>query len=366
MTLPAPDQRSFGGLAAPPVGYSSYFPNPPEPTRNPGAPITAFLNMNLEILRASNTFRNLLADGREVRGRSFSEFIAPVQAPGLQRLQSDLRDERSRREPTFLPGIFPDEQEQNAVQNHDVEDVETLSQGYDDHRREAYTFLLPNGRTEQIQIRVRLARTSTFFATVVLYRTTPQQLPSATSAFARRQSLDPYGAMAPQHSPTHSNFGQHPGPQSPYSTSAPGSPFSTLSQALMTTLPPTSSSIPTSYSTAPSTMRTDQGYFGRAPSALMSMYPPPPPPQSRPHSSESHSSAALERRRPGVEALQGGIQLPPIERSGPTTPITSQFFEQQQQQAGAMRHTPSDRSAEGDEEDSRKRRRLNIKEIIEK
>jgi hypothetical protein len=362
ITLPAPDPRGMGGIASPVTSFGSYYQPPPEPTRTPGPLLTAFLNMDLRILKASDAFRTLLAEGSDVRGRQLSEFLSNQHEPSLQRLQSDLRDERTRRDPTFLPGIFPDQQEQNAVQNHDVEDVEILSHGFDD-RGDTYTFVLPNGRTEQIQVRIRLARTTIFFATIMLYRRVPQA-PLATSAFARRQSIDHYSAMAPQPSPTHSSF-QHTGPPSPYATSAPGSPFSTMHAVLMTTLPPTSSSISAAYGTSPVGLRSDQGYFTRMPSNLApspGMYPPPPPPPglTRSHSaiSDSRPNTARERRRP--EALTGNYHLPPIISSAPTTPV-NQYFEHQP--GSARRRTPT--QAE-EEEDTRKRRRLNIKEIIDR
>jgi hypothetical protein len=383
LPLPAPDARGFGApIPGQITPYGSYYQAAPEPTRTPGPLLTAFLNMDLRILKASDAFRALFADGGDVRNRHISEFVAGQHEPALQRLQSDLRDERTRREPTFLPGIFPGAQEQDAVQSYDVEDVEALSHPYDD-RSDLYTFVLANGRTEQIQVRVRLARTSTFFATIMLYRVAPQA-PYARSAFAmRRQSLDPYSAMAPQASPTQMTFG-HTGPPSPYATSTPGSPFSSLPTALMTTLPPVSSSISTNYSTSPAGVRPEQGsYFPRlGPSSLATasvpgMYPPPPPPPlSRPQSTASDSRPGTARERHRPEPLSGGgsFQLPPI--SAPTTPITSQFFEQsqpgsagqQQPQApgsvgSTRRRTPT---ADEDEEDSRKRRRLNITEIIEK
>ncbi|KAF2422379.1 hypothetical protein EJ08DRAFT_664850 [Tothia fuscella] len=366
MTLPAPDRRGLQAISGPSTGYSSYYPPPPlpEPARTPGPAITAFLNMDLQILRASDSFIALFHDGRDLRGRHLSDFVAATQQPNLQRMQFDLRDERTRREPTFLPGIFPGEQEQNVIQNHDVEDVDMLSHGYDDHRRETYTFILPGGRTEQIQIRLRLARTSTFFATLVLYRMASQIAP-ATSAFSRRQSLDPFSAMGAQPSPTHSTISQ-----SSYTASAPVSPFSTLPQALMTTLPPTSSSMSSTYGTSPAGGPSSQGYFTCAPPTMMGMYPPPPPlsrPPSQPAESYAQSQISQhqgrERRRP-EPLLQGSIQLPPITSSAPTTPITSHRFEQQQH-GTSMRPSQVVRTATEDEEDTRKRRRLNIKEIID-
>ncbi|KAF2401326.1 hypothetical protein EJ06DRAFT_387423 [Trichodelitschia bisporula] len=116
--------RSYAQLE-PPIGEAgSYYTQGLETSSPPPPPLVAYLNLNLRILKANDTFRDLLADGRDVRGRMLSDFMASGHDEALQRLQSELRDERSRREPTFLPSIFPDEQEQNAVQGLDEWDLE--------------------------------------------------------------------------------------------------------------------------------------------------------------------------------------------------------------------------------------------------
>ncbi|QDS74279.1 hypothetical protein FKW77_003415 [Venturia effusa] len=351
--------------------YQQHYQAGPESHKVGGAPLTAFLNMDLRILKASNEIRRLFADGGDIRGRPLSDFIGLQHQQALQRIQSDLRDERSSREPSFLPGIFPEQQEQESVAGMDVEAAESVSQGYSE-RRETFSFRMASGRTEQLHLRLRLAKTRTFFATLILQRQPmqPHSMPQ----------LSPYGRPGgylpmPQPSPTQMAFPQH-GPPSPYNAnnSAPSSPFSTLHTALITTLPP-SSSHSTSYSYAPSQARADPGFLSvRHPtSAVAGMYPPPPPSSSRPPSAfpESRPNTARERHRP---APLGSLQLPPIVNSAPTTPMTSDFFHQQQIGSSSeprpqfsLRPSPENRpSSDDDEEDQRKRRRLDIKQIIER
>jgi hypothetical protein len=108
------------------------------------------------------------------------------------------------------------------------------------------------------------------------------------------------------------------------------------------------------------------GYFPRQATGVAgrggaSMQPPPQPGLPRPNT-------ARELRRP--EPLSG-LQLPPlVSSSAPTTPLGSQFFEQQQgssSQPGSARRESTDRPDETESEAAnRKRRRLNIGEIIEK
>lgn len=359
-----------GPLMADPRYQQHYQPGP-ESYRNTGPPLTAFLNMNLRILKASNELRRLFADGGDIRGRPLSDFIGPQHQQALQRIQSDLRDERTSRAPAFLPGIFPEQQEQDAVASVDVEAADSVSQGYSE-RRDTFSFRIASGRTEYLHARIRLARTETFFATLILQRQQMQPQP------APQQS--PYGRPGgylpmPQPSPTQMGFPQH-GPPSPYNTnnSAPGSPFSTLHTALITTLPP-SSSHPTSYSYAPSQARADQGFFpARYPASTgAGMYPPPPPAMSRPPSASSESRPNTAREQQGPAPL-GNLQLPPIVSSSPTTPMTSDFFNHQQissssepRRQSPLRRSPEHRpSSDDDEEDQRKRRRLDITQIIER
>lgn len=351
--------------------YQQYYQPGPESYRNTEPPLTAFLNMDLRVLKASNELRRLFADGGDIRGRPLSDFIGPQHQQALQRIQSDLRDERTSREPTFLPGIFPEQQEQESVAGMDVEAAESVSQGYSE-RRDTFSFRMANGRTEHLHVRLRLAKTRTFFATLILQRQQmqPQPIPQQ-SAYGRPGVY----LSIPQPSPTQMGFPQH-GPPSPYNTnnSAPGSPFSTLHTALITTLPP-SSSHSTLYSYAPSQARSDQGFFSvRHPtSAAAGMYPPPPPALSRPPSALSNSrpNTARERQRP---APLGNLQLPPIVSSAPTTPMTSDFFHHQQvapssepRRQSPLRRSPEHRpSSDDDEEDQRKRRRLDITNIIDR
>jgi hypothetical protein len=202
-----------------------------------------------------------------------------------------------------------------------------------------YTFRTANRTTEQFQVRIRLARTTTFIATMVLYRLAPPPPAIAPSPFAR----GPQYAMPDPSSPA----------RSPYHVSNPGSPFSTLPTALMTTLPPPSS-IP-----APSYGYGEQpGYFPRA-----GMQPPPPPPSAQyaPQPRSRPSTATGHRRsRAGTGS---SVQLPPIVSSAPTTPLG----ESTAGPSSARRRTPERQGgSDGDEEDGRKRRRLNIQDIVEK
>jgi hypothetical protein len=219
-----------------PSGEYAYSPPAPEPVRPSAFPLKAFLSVDLRILKASKGFSTLLADGVDIRDRQLFDFVASQHHPALRRLQNDLRNERSKREPSFLPAIFPEAKEQDAVQIYDVENAEMLGYGYDD-RSDIYTFLLAGGLTEQSRVRVRLTRTSTFFATMILQRLDPPQ-PSLQQTQTRSYTVAP-----PRSNPTPMSC-QPPSPSLPFKSSVSNSTFWTPSTAGTTSLPPIFSSTP--------------------------------------------------------------------------------------------------------------------------
>jgi hypothetical protein len=350
-----------------------YYPPTPDLTwRN--EPYVAFLNLDLRILKATDQLRSLLADRGDVRGRALEEFVDNRHMDALHRLQNELREERTQREPTFLPGIFPGEQEQQAVQQLNENDVDRITQGYTD-RSDTWSFLVAHGRLEMFHCRIRLARTSIFFATLSLQRVAVPSTHAQISGYPmRRQSIDMAASLQTHPSGPHGrdSIGYAPaGPSSPFAQSAPSSPFSTLPQHLITTLPTAAGSALSTLGPSPLMQDLVGGYFPRQAAIAAgrggaSMQPPPQPGLQAPR-----PNTAREPRRP--EPLSG-LQLPPLlSSSAPTTPLGNQFFEQQMQQQGSTsqpgsaRRGSTDRPDDPDsEETNRKRRRLNIGEIIEK
>ena len=343
-----------------------FYPARSEPATGPPA-IIAFLNLDLQILRCNEAFALLFGGGTDPSGRLLSYYIDRQHEAAVQRLQNALREERSRREPTFLPGIFPD-QEQQAVQSIDYNDIDRITQGYDE-RHESWQFVLPDGRREQLTSRISLARTSIYFAVIIMHRVA-QPSTAQRTPFARPTSIElpaPVPTVPSSISPRAFTF-QQPGPSSPFAPSSPTSPFATF-PTLGTTLPPSAGSITSPYASG-TPSRPETSYFGRA-----SQHPPMPteltptsqPSTSRPRSTtmETHN-APREPHRP--QSLQV-YQRHPI-GSAPTTPLGSQFERGPTSQAEASTaQTPERREeAESPEESARKRRRtgMDIKDVLEK
>jgi hypothetical protein len=358
-------------------------------------PLLAFLNLELKILVARESFRATLADGDSLQDRALEDMVDPRHREAVRDLQTSLRQERTQRDPSALPpisfGVSRGGPEYQAVERLTERDVHNITHGSAD-RTDTWTFLLPNGRPETFRVRLRLGRTHLFFAVLEL-----QPLSSASSQSSRYTgrpspidlSSTHYGAG---HGPRESIY-THPGPPSPFGRSAPSPPFPSLSGHLITSLPPV----------APSTMHSSGhgsgspgrdgmfgggGYFshqhGSSTSAphQSSMHPP-----LQPSSAPRAPSTRENRRRP--EPLTH-VQLPPLVTSAPTTPIGGVFMDvhgshsshtssQHHVTTPGMTSTPrsqghsisrrgsgGDRGDDTDEESNRnKRRRLNIDEIIE-
>lgn len=343
-----------------------FYPARSEPSTDRPA-IIAFLNLDLQILRCNEAFALFFGGGNNPRGRLLSDFIDRRHEAAVQRLQNELREERSRREPTFLPSIFPDH-EQQAVQSIDYGDVDRITQGYDE-RHESWQFVLPDGRREQLMSRISLARTSIYFAVIIMHRIT-QPSPSQGTAFARPTSLElpaPVPTVPSSISPRAFTFHQT-GPPSPFAPSSPASPFASF-QTMGTTLPPSTGSITSTYP-AGTPSRSETSYFGRSSQHhLMSteLTPTSQPSTSRSRSTtmEAHTSPR-ERRRP--QSLQVYPRHPI--GSAPTTPLGSQFERRPTSQAEASStQTPERREeVESPEESARKRRRtgMDIKDVLDK
>jgi hypothetical protein len=368
-------------------------------------PLIAYINLDLRILRISEQFRLLFIDRGDPRGRTLDEFVDSAQHDTLQHLQTDLREERSRREPSFLPGIFPSEQEQRAVNEVDDSEVDRVTAGAVD-RHNTWGMLISGGRIETFFCRIRLARTTTFFAVLTMQRMNTASPTSAAGGgyMPRSQPVDmmplmPASVAGPaQFAPT--------GPPSQFVRSAPSSPpYGNMSHQLGGPHPPASQMpLPGGYGTLSpgrEQLQPNSPYFPPPRQHL----PPPAQQTMQPPSSrdqQHQQQQQQQRRRP--EPLSSVLLPPLLSTSAPTTPIGAQFASTSvapgsaggapgsatsavsatssslYAPGGGAPHEPgsaglgSRRSygsggpagEDSDGESSRKKRRLNIGEIIEK
>lgn len=372
-------ERGYGaGLSLPPPPHSAG----PDVTsfRLPGRIdqelYVAYLSMELNLLNVTGPLRRIVGGPQDLSSLSLLDVVDARHYAEIRSLQTQLREERQRTDPNLLPPLS--DASHAAVQTLDERDVDRVTDSFRE-RESQWLFHFPAGRSEQFTITISLAKTTTFFIALVLQRppgvTQPypaiRNQPSDTAAPVSTHPLFP-----PDTRPA--KFGAPGGPSSPYHRpSEPGSPFSTLPQALSTSLPPIQTGYPAS---SPSREQQYGGYFGRQPapttdSSRATMQPPPQPPTL------PRAASVRETRRP---APLSNLNLPPLrQHSAPSTPNNPEAsFETNRYNSlndppgssSSAAHEPGssrsqrrrsvDRAEDVEDEASRKRRRLDIGDLI--
>ncbi|KAF2842247.1 hypothetical protein M501DRAFT_988493 [Patellaria atrata CBS 101060] len=331
-----------------------------------------FLNLDLVILRWSPALTTLLRLDRRIgRDKNLGDLIDEQHRESLQILRNDLREERDRKEPSYMAPIFgPNEEE--AVRSIDEEAIAEITDGFQ-VRDHSWTFRLASGHAQVIRVRVRLAKTKIYFVTLALPPLDQLNFPGDV--------LPPYSAPA-QTSSVQSKFGPVQSPSDPRSlpprltspqfSSAPSSPYYVY-HAIPPTLPPSNSSFA-------QTPRKEHSVFTPYPPPPPHLTPPPLPttvslpsyaPIPRPHSATSESVA---RNRslpdPFPSEQRERLHLPPLIRESapslllqaPTDPAPVRTSRVRRREV-----TPENNNGNTAPEppDSRKRRRLNIHEVLE-
>lgn len=340
------------------------FQYPPPPPSNPPAyeVPTAYLDLDLVILKANQSYRQIMVAGQDVAGRQLSDIAAPADGESFQSIRNRLRVERENRDPAYMPPI--NQPGQDPLQGAVEADVERYTQGFDDNTYTwSQTQLGP--AAQAFPARVRLAKANTYFVSVTLpsFRPVEQPPPAPPPIFTRLSQplapglqtqtpesyLSPARQLATQ-SATPSGFVTFPGAILP-------------SQPSRSTGPPTSSRTfpgpqqPTPYQQQPPQYAPYQG-----PSAGTPRLPVAEPPTET--SIFTPRSTARELPPPGTPE-RAGIQLPPIVNSpapgsGTAAASTSEIRPPTQQGESS--------EGEGDDDgrprSSRKRRRMGIDDVL--
>jgi hypothetical protein len=152
---------------------------------------TALVNLDLVIIRANQSFRQIMADDRDLTHSRLQDIAAPADMESFMSIRSRLRGEREAREPSFLPPIVSSgEDPLRGVQDRDVEN---LTRGFSDH---TYTWVQVNPGPRGPQVfpaRVRLAKAATYFAVITLPSFRPMEpTPAPAPAPAQYQASSPY------------------------------------------------------------------------------------------------------------------------------------------------------------------------------
>lgn len=160
-----------GYLPQPPVPFQSVltYAQPGQPGNLPQEPEvpTAFLDMNLVVLRANRPFQQIMAGGKDLTQRRLTDIAAPADPETFVMIRDSLRAERDSREPMYLPPILPSGE--NPVGGVSDADAERFAQGFQD-RTYTWTQLQPGSGSmaQTFPARVRLAKAATYFTVVTL------------------------------------------------------------------------------------------------------------------------------------------------------------------------------------------------------
>ncbi|KAM0323476.1 hypothetical protein ACHAQA_008756 [Verticillium albo-atrum] len=177
----------------PPLNIPSSAPEP-----------VAFLNLNLEVVKASPTFIDAIGMAN-IRGRVLYDLVTPSERAKVQGHQVVMQDERARKDPMYLPPIFGKQEEERVFESLRF-DAEELSRIQMD-RRDMLAFAAPGGQLRSFLVRMGSAkRDSTYFIALMLVLP-PGDPYATTSPHAREVQYGYPPPHQPYQPPQHS---QHP------------------------------------------------------------------------------------------------------------------------------------------------------------
>ncbi|QUC20183.1 uncharacterized protein UV8b_04424 [Ustilaginoidea virens] len=165
---------------------------PPEPV--------AYLNMDLEFVKASPTFWDILGLPSMV-GRSVADIVLPAEFEKVSRIRTHLNSEQKRREPNYLPPIL----------GHGFQSIQGLGFSFEDFGRfplnfhDHLAFVGANGYVRPTPIRAGLAKEGSFYFVVLLLVSTSRQPQEASPVLG---SLGAHAGSSYQRSSSDVKIGQ--------------------------------------------------------------------------------------------------------------------------------------------------------------
>ena len=183
----------------------------------PQEPICAYLNMEMQIAKATQGFEETVGI-TSVVSRKLHDIVSASDRDKIFRLQRLFEDERREREPNYLPPIYPKLEEDRVIQSvgFGIEDIAPFRTA----RQEIVTFQDPfqgaDGQLRTVQVRFGLAkRESTYFVVLALnvLATSQAYHQASPPAYPR----DPYSRD--------SQYGFQPSQQQLYQQNTGASPF---------------------------------------------------------------------------------------------------------------------------------------------
>ncbi|KAG7134080.1 hypothetical protein HYQ45_007895 [Verticillium longisporum] len=116
---------------------------PPLAIPSSAAEPVAFLNLDMEVVKASPTFMDAIGIS-DIRGRALFDLVTPSERTKVQGHQLVLQEERSRKDPMYLPPIFGKQEEERVFETlrFDAEELARIQMD----RRDMLAFAAPGGQ----------------------------------------------------------------------------------------------------------------------------------------------------------------------------------------------------------------------------
>lgn len=369
----------------------SFLPRPPAPFQTPltyptpvrqaiHTPIepevpTALLDLDFVIIRANTSFRQIMAENRDLTRSRLHEIAAPADSESFMAIRSRLRGEREAREPAFLPPIVSSGED--PLGGVSDADVEKLTQGFSD---QTYTWVQlksgPRG-PQTFPARVRLAKAATYFVVVTLPSFRPVEPTNPLLPAAQMGSPYSFGPpLVPAEEAFKEQLRQGSTHSAPPSLLYPFEPTHGLPQHLRHRQPPPTRTYtqPQSQSQYPYPYQQPQSQFFLPSQPMLGPPQDPRPPAANPSTqAPSYGPTTLPAPPSGPPR---DVQLPPIAASsaltlasGPSSmpPVHGPPAPTATTTTGVHRSSESDEDSESRRERSpRKRRRMGIDEVLQK
>lgn len=308
---------------------------------------TAFLDLDMAVLKANRPFGQIMAGLDNIRGRQLADIAAPADNEAFQTIRNRLRAEREASEPAYMPPIL--HSGEGPVQGVSEADADQITQAFGDQTY-VWTQVSPAVPRQTFPARVRLAKAAGIYFIVVTLPSfhpverPPSQGPTAPSPFA----VAPAPMPTPMYLPPRQTLVQSAPPMNPALFFGGGPP----------PLHPSQLAASQSYPRPQPLMPYQQLQYPQQPYSVISQ---PASGQSQlpiaePPTATTPFTPGMVPRQPVMPGGTAEFQLPPIIPSpaaGPSRPV--------------MVTDDEDDGEEGTDPTSpRKRRRMNIGDVLQR
>lgn len=186
---------------------ANLYAQPPSLATGTPEPVV-FLTMELEIARVSPAFADAVGI-HNPRGRTLFDIVLPSERDKIQSHQRYMQDERSRKDPVYLPPIFG-RQEQERVFDSLRFEADEISRFQLD-RQDFLVFAANDGQPRSYSVRLGLAKRESIYFIVLLINAAPRYAYLSPTSHTREM---PYSYQQPQqqayaqHTPVSATFEQ--------------------------------------------------------------------------------------------------------------------------------------------------------------